>query len=170
MGSSRSWECIVLLFSVAVEFSPLSLPTSLLRLGPNFRERRGVEGWGGMIARDPTNLRLVVSAAGQRPSLLPAPKRTRCLFVPASVGVTTHPPRGGAANCHYATAYIYIYIICRLHAIVSASFRAKFLIHLLPPSTIEIKSGHLKFFFEQVDYLIGRSSMEKSFAYSCRIV
>lgn len=111
MGSSRSWECIVLLFSVAVEFSPLSLPTSLLRLGPNFRERRGVEGWGGMIARDPTNLRLVVSAAGQRPSLLPAPKRTRCLFVPASVGVTTHPPRGGAANCHYATAYIYIYIL-----------------------------------------------------------
>lgn len=107
MGSSRSWECIVLLFSVAVEFSPLSLPTSLLRLGPNFRERRGV---GGMIARDPTNLRLVVSAAGRRPSLPPAPKRTRCLFVPASVGVTTHPPRGGAANCHCATAYIYIYI------------------------------------------------------------
>lgn len=88
MGSSRSWECIVLLFSVAVEFSPLSLPTSLLRLGPNFRERRGV---GGNDCTRPD--KLAVGCLGRWSTSIPSPRtETDTMFVCSGLGRCHNAP------------------------------------------------------------------------------
>lgn len=104
MGSSRSWECIVLLFNVALEFSLF-----LCRRGPSFR-------WGeerrrrGTIARDPTNLRCL----GRWPtSNLPPRAEMDTMFVCSGLGVRHNTQR--AANCHYMYIYMYVYRYLTIH-------------------------------------------------------
>lgn len=97
MESSRSWECIVLLFNVSVESrrvepslvrihgSGLELLPEQQHVGPTSWERQGMFRRG---SRDPQTCGCL--ATGHRHFVLDPPKMDT-MFVCSGLGVTTHP-------------------------------------------------------------------------------
>lgn len=137
MGSSRSWECIVLLFNVAVEFSvegPLSL--SLSPSLSNFRWGELRRWAAGDDCTRPDKL-AVVSAAGQRPTFPPSPHiEMDTMFVCSGLRVSQHTHHG------LLTAIIYMYMcVCVYLTIHRHCARNRFVSKFPCARCIETESG-----------------------------